>query len=78
MTDTFISGCGVFPDAALPDGTRLRLSPTGNPAEDVEVYVEDGHIHFVGHYTRLHYVERVEDNHLVVNPVKLPGVLGAS
>ena len=51
MTDTFISGCGVFPDAALPEGTRLRLSPTGNPSEDVEVYVEDGHIHLVGHYT---------------------------
>lgn len=74
MTDTFISGCGVLPDAPLGDGIRLRLSPTGNPSEDVEVYVEDGQIHLVGHYTRLHWADRVEDNHLVVRPIKLPGV----
>jgi len=68
VTDTFISGCGVFPDAALPDGTRLRLHPTGNPSEAVEVYVEGGHIHLVGHYTRV--VTSYEgENHVHVWPV---------
>ena len=51
-----LSGGGVLPDQPLPAGTRLRLSPTGDPAADVEVWVEDGQVHLAGHYWPLQVV----------------------
>jgi hypothetical protein len=72
VTDTFISGGGIFDDQELPDGSRIRFRPTGNPSEDIDVWVEDGRVHLAGHYTRLAAAFR--GNHVVVVPIKLPRV----
>jgi hypothetical protein len=53
VTDTFISGGGIFDDQELPDGSRIRFRPTGNPSEDIDAWVEDGVVYLAGHYRRL-------------------------
>jgi hypothetical protein len=67
VSDTWISGGGVFLDTPLPVGTRIRLSPTGRAEDDVEVYVEDGAVHVVGHRRPL-FVIPEQPNHVIIEP----------
>ena len=69
MSDTWISGGGVVLDTPLPVGTRIRLSPTGDPADDIEVFVHEGRVHVVGHYATVH-AERIEPNVVTVHAVR--------
>ena len=57
-----IDGGGVFPDSPLPAETRLRIG-TGNPREDVSVFVEGNRIHVIGQYGRV-VAERLAPNHI--------------
>jgi hypothetical protein len=53
VTDTYIDGGGVVPDAPLPAGTRIRFSPTGDPRDDITVHVENGALTIAGQYRQL-------------------------
>jgi hypothetical protein len=66
-TDTYVDGGGVFADAPLIAGTRLRLCPTEDPTEDVNVWVADGMIHVVGQYAPL-AARHAALNHVIVQP----------
>jgi cytosine/adenosine deaminase-related metal-dependent hydrolase len=66
-TDTYVDGGGVFADTPLDAGTRLRLCPTDDPTEDVNVWVNDGKIHVVGQYSPL-AVRHAALNHVIVQP----------
>ena len=53
MTDTYIDGGGVVPDAPLPAGSFIRFSPTGDPKDDITVHVENGGLTVAGQYREL-------------------------
>jgi cytosine/adenosine deaminase-related metal-dependent hydrolase len=57
----------VFADTPLDAGTRLRLCPSDDPTEDVNVWVNDGKIHVVGQYSPL-AVRHAALNHVIVQP----------
>jgi hypothetical protein len=76
-----LDGGGVVADTVLLTErpmlpVRLRLHPTGDPSEDVTVFVEDGVVHVVGQYGTVH-AERLAANHVGLSVVK-PGRAGTA
>ena len=65
MADTFVDGCGVFADAPVGKGTRIRYQQHEDRQQDISVYLEDGKLHVLGMYRPL-LVSYVEDNHLTI------------
>lgn len=55
VTDVFVDGGGVVPDGPLPEGCRVRFSPSGDPAEDLTVWVEGGWLRVAGQYGTVHW-----------------------
>lgn len=52
-TNTFVDGCGVFPDTPIGEGTRIRFRLAKDRQQDISVYVENGRLHILGMYRPL-------------------------
>lgn len=72
MTDTFIDGGGVIPDAPLPAGTWIRfiLDPALRD-NDIIAHVQDGKLHVRGVYRPLD-TEQTAVNALDVVTLPMP------
>ena len=78
MTDTYIDGGGVVPDAPLPAGTRIRFVLDASLRDnDVVVHVQNGKLHVRG-VNRPLDTEQVAVNALDVITLRMPSDLRRS
>lgn len=67
--DTFVDGCGVYPDAPIGKGTRIRFKLDEDRQQDISVYVEDGILHICGMYRPV-IITFDQPNHFTVDTVR--------